>query len=156
MVVSPPMRKLIIFLTVFISLTALGQTSAADAAKEEAAIRSVLTAQMEAWNRGDLEGYMKIGYWNSPELAFIGGSSESRGYEGALERYRKSYKSAGKEMGQLDFPEMRVTVLGPDAAFATGKFHLKMSDGKEPSGRYTVILKKFPEGWRIIHDHSCN
>ena len=74
------MRKLIIFLTVFISLTALGQTSATDAAKEEAAIRSVLTAQMEAWNRGDLEGYMKIGYWNSPELAFIGGSSESRGY----------------------------------------------------------------------------
>jgi beta-aspartyl-peptidase (threonine type) len=58
-------------------------------------------------------------------------------------------------MGYLDFPGMRVVMLGPDAALATGKFHLKMKSGKEPSGRFTVILKKFPEGWRIIHDHSC-
>jgi beta-aspartyl-peptidase (threonine type) len=150
------MRKLMIALCLLVPFAAFAQQTPADSAKEEAAVRAVLNAQMEAWNKGDLEGYMKIGYWNSPELAFIGGSSEARGYDGALERYRKAYKSAGKEMGQLDFPEMRVTVLSPDAAFATGKFHLKMSDGKEPSGRYTVILRKFPEGWRIIHDHSCN
>jgi beta-aspartyl-peptidase (threonine type) len=59
-------------------------------------------------------------------------------------------------MGQLDFPEMRVIVLGPDSAYVTGKFHLKMSNGKEPSGRFTVIFRKFPEGWRIVHDHSCS
>jgi uncharacterized protein (TIGR02246 family) len=150
------MRKLLIALCLLTSSLTFAQQAPTDLAKEEAAIRAVLTDQMDAWNKGDLEGYMKIGYWNSPELAFIGGSTEARGYDAALERYRKSYKSAGKEMGHLDFPEMRVTVLGPDAAFATGKFHLKMADGKEPSGRYTVILRKFPEGWRIIHDHSCN
>jgi beta-aspartyl-peptidase (threonine type) len=150
------MRTLIVALCLLAPFVLLAQQAPTDAAKEEAAIRAVLNAQMEAWNKGDLEGYMKLGYWNSPELAFIGGSTEARGYEGALERYRKSYKGPGKEMGRLDFPEMRVTLLGPDAAFATGKFHLKMSDGREPSGRYTVILRKLPEGWRIIHDHSCN
>ncbi|HNG96278.1 MAG TPA: DUF4440 domain-containing protein, partial [Acidobacteriota bacterium] len=30
-------------------------------------VRAVLDAQVAAWNRGDLEGFMK-GYWRSPEL----------------------------------------------------------------------------------------
>lgn len=123
--------------------------------EEETAIRAVLNTQVEAWNKGDLEGYMK-GYWNSPDLIFIAGANENRGYEAALERYKKSYQSAGHEMGQLDFQELRVNVLSPDAAYATGKFHLKMSNGKEPTGRFTIILRKFPEGWRIVHDHSCS
>ena len=153
----PAMRNLAFALLFCLSTTAFAQQApAADTAGDEAAVRAVLNAQMEAWNRGDLECYMAIGYWKSPELAFIGGSSEVRGYDAALERYRKAYKGSGKEMGKLDFPEMRVVILGPEAAMATGRFHLKMSDGREPSGRYTVILRKFPEGWRIIHDHSCN
>ena len=155
----PAMRKLILALVFCAASIAVAQQEPASqpgTANEEAAVKAVLNAQMEAWNRGDLETYMAVGYWNSPELTFIGGATEIRGYQGALERYRKAYKSPGKEMGQLDFPEMRVVMLGPDAALATGKFHLKMKDGREPSGRYTVILKKFPEGWRIIHDHSCS
>jgi ketosteroid isomerase-like protein len=30
-----------------------------------------------------------------------------------------------------------------------------MPDGKQPRGVFTLIFRKFPEGWRIIHDHSC-
>lgn len=159
----PAMRKLILALILGFNLIAVAQQNiekvppgaAASQSQDEAAVRAVLNAQMEAWNRGDLETYMAVGYWKSPELTFIGGANEIRGYDGALERYRKAYQAPGKEMGHLDFPEMRVVMLGPDAALATGKFHLKMKDGREPSGRFTVILKKFPEGWRIIHDHSC-
>ncbi len=146
------MRKLLLAALVLSSLFSFAQ---AQPASDEAAVRAVLDMQMAAWNRGDLEAYMS-GYWNSPDLVFIGGASETRGWQPTLERYRKAYMSAGREMGQLDFPEMRVIMLGPDAAYATGKFHLKMSDGKEPSGRFTVVLRKFPEGWRIVHDHSCN
>lgn len=132
------------------TLSAQAPTSSTD----EAAVRAVLVDQMKAWNKGDLDGYM-AGYWNSPELTFIGGARETKGWQPTLERYRKGYKSAGREMGQLDFPEMRITMLGPESAMATGRFHLKMSDGKEPSGRFTVIFKKFADGWKIIHDHSC-
>jgi uncharacterized protein (TIGR02246 family) len=156
----PAMQKIALALfLVFVSTVAIAQQNAAESqnseAQEVAAIRAVLDAQVQAWNRGDLEGYMAAGYWKSPELTFIGGATEIRGYDAALERYRKAYQAPGKEMGQLDFPEMRVVMLGPEAALATGKFHLKMKDGREPSGRFTVILRKFPEGWRIIHDHSC-
>ncbi|HEU5400171.1 MAG TPA: AtzH-like domain-containing protein [Terriglobales bacterium] len=153
------MRKLALALILAFNLIALAQQNAAETsapdAQEIAAVKTVLTTQVEAWNRGDLEGYMAAGYWKSPELTFIGGATEIRGYDAALERYRKAYQAPGKEMGHLDFPEMRVVMLGSDAALATGRFHLKMKDGREPSGRFTVILRKFPEGWRIIHDHSC-
>ena len=150
----PPMRTIVLITFLFAAVAGFSQQTPSRS-EDEAAIREVLNAQVGAWNKGDLEGYMK-GYWNSPDLIFIAGASENRGYEAALERYKKSYQSAGREMGQLDFQELRIKVLSPDAAYATGKFHLKMSNGKEPTGRFTIILRKFPEGWRIIHDHSCS
>lgn len=147
------MRRFL-WITFFLAaVTALAQTPAAPSG-DEAAIRAVLNAQVAAWNQGDLNEYMK-GYWNSPELIFIGGARENRGYQAALERYKKSYQGTGREMGRLDFSELRITLLSPDSAYATGKFHLKMSNGKEPTGRFTLIWRKFPEGWRIVHDHSC-
>lgn len=154
MLPSLAMRNLVLAIIVlFASVPALPQQPAAP--DDVAAIRVVLNAQVAAWNKGDLEEYMK-GYWNSPDLIFIGGGTENRGYDAALARYKKSYQSAGREMGQLDFSELRITTLGPDSAYATGRFHLKMSNGKQPTGRFTLIWKKFPEGWRIIHDHSCS
>jgi beta-aspartyl-peptidase (threonine type) len=134
-----------------------GHGSGAHAAADDPipAIRGVLQAQTEAWNRGDLEGYMQ-GYWKSADLTFFGGGAVVRGFEATLERYRKRYQSEGRAMGRLDFPDQEVQLLGPDAALARGHYHLKMPDGSEPRGLYTVILRRFPEGWRIVHDHSSS
>ena len=114
---------------------------------------AVLAAQVEAWNRGDLEGYM-AGYWRSPDLVFFSNGQETRGWQATLDRYRARYQGAGKQMGKLDFPAMDVVTLGPDAALARGRWRLKMPDGKELTGMTTVVLRKRPEGWRIVHDHS--
>jgi len=115
--------------------------------------RAVLAAQVEAWNRGDLEGYM-AGYWKSPDLVFFSNGQETHGWQATLDRYRKRYQGAGKQMGKLDFPAMDVVTLGPEAALARGRWRLTMPDGKELTGMTTVILRKRPEGWRIVHDHS--
>ena len=117
------------------------------------AVRAVLASQVEAWNRGDLEGYM-AGYWKSPDLVFFSNGQETRGWQATLDRYRTRYQGAGKQMGMLDFPAMDVVMLGPDAALARGRWRLKMPDGKELTGMTTVVLRKRPEGWRIVHDHS--
>jgi ketosteroid isomerase-like protein len=58
-------------------------------------------------------------------------------------------------MGTLSFEELVIEPLGEKAAFARGQWKLTLPDGKVASGRFTVILKKLPEGWRIVHDHSC-
>jgi ketosteroid isomerase-like protein len=119
----------------------------------EEAIRGALDAQVAAWNRGDLKGYMQ-GYWHSQELTFFAGSKESAGWEAAYERYRAAYVGRDKGMGKLKFANIRVEVLSPEAAFVRGGWQLTMKDGIQRSGLFTVVLKKFSEGWRIIHDHS--
>jgi ketosteroid isomerase-like protein len=119
-----------------------------------AAIRKVLEDQQAAWNRHELDGFM-AGYWNSPDLTFFSGAHESKGWQAALDRYRNNYQGAGHEMGNLQFANLRIEVLGADSAFVRGEFHLTMSDGKTPHGLFTLVLRKFPEGWKIIHDHSA-
>lgn len=116
-------------------------------------VKAVLTAQVEAWNRGDLDGFM-AGYWNSPDLIFFSNGTSTRGWQATLDRYRTRYQAPGAQMGTLDFPELDIVTLGTDAAMARGRWRLKMSDGKESSGMTSVIFRKLPEGWRIVHDHS--
>lgn len=125
----------------------------AQTADQEAAIRKVIQSQVDAWNRHDLEGFMG-GYWNSPDLTFFSGAKETRGWQETLERYRRNYQAPGAEMGKLEFQDLQVEMLGPHAAFARGKFLLTMSNGKQPHGLFTIVFREFPEGWRIIHDHS--
>jgi beta-aspartyl-peptidase (threonine type) len=95
------------------------------------------------------------GYWNSRELTFFSGAHETKGWEAALDRYKKTYKSAGHEMGKLEFANLRIEMLGPEAAFVRGEFHLTMPNGKTPRGLFTLVFRKFPEGWKIVHDHSA-
>ena len=121
--------------------------------QQEAAIRAVLISQVEAWNRHDLEGFM-AGYWNSPELTFFSGATETAGWQATLERYRKKYQAAGAEMGKLEFSGLQVELLGPQGGFVRGRWQLTLSNGKQPHGLFTLVFRQFPEGWRIIHDHS--
>jgi ketosteroid isomerase-like protein len=119
----------------------------------DSAIKAIMLRQQEAWNRHDLEAFMS-GYWNSPELTFISNTNETSGWQPTLDRYRKSYQGEGHEMGKLEFSDLKIQPLGNDAAFVRGVWKLTMSDGKTPHGLFTLIFKKFPDGWKIIHDHT--
>jgi ketosteroid isomerase-like protein len=119
------------------------------------AIERVLRTQQQAWNRHDLDAFM-AGYWNSPQLTFFSGAKEADGWQAAIDRYRAAYASPGHEMGSLDFSGLRIEMLAPDAAFVRGTWLLTMSDGKTPHGLFTLIFRKFPEGWRIVHDHTSS
>lgn len=121
-------------------------------AKPAQEIRQVLASQVAAWNHRDLEGFMK-GYWRSPELTFYSGGTTVSGWEETLGRYRNRYQSAGKEMGKLEFTDLKIELLGPSAAFVRGQFHLKM-DSSESDGLFTLTFRKFADGWKIIHDHT--
>jgi len=125
----------------------------AGAPNAEAAVRAVLSRQVEAWNRGDLEGFM-AGYWNSPDLVFQSGATLTRGWQATLKRYQRRYQAEGKEMGRLRFEGLDVQPLSPDAAFVRGRWHLTMKDGSQPGGLFTLLLRRIGGDWKIVHDHT--
>jgi ketosteroid isomerase-like protein len=129
-------------------------TQAAENSADKAAIELVLRTQVAAWNRHDLDAFM-AGYWNSPELTFFSGGKESRGWQAAMDRYKAKYASPGHEMGELEFSDLRIEMLAADAAFVRGAFHLTMPDGTTPHGLFTLVFRRLPEGWKIVHDHSA-
>ena len=116
-----------------------------------AQIRSVLSAQQEAWNRGDIDRFMN-GYARSASTVFVSEDTIRRGWETVRERYRKKYSERAK-MGTLAFSDLDITLLSPDAAVVLGRWSLKRAND-QPHGRFTLIFKRLPEGWRIVHDHT--
>jgi beta-aspartyl-peptidase (threonine type) len=123
-----------------------------DADTAQKAIRKVLDDQDAAWNKGDLEGFM-AGYRKSDELTFFSGKDVVKGWNATLERYKKRYKSEGKEMGKLTFSELKIDVLGPESAAVRGRF--KVVTSKETmQGLFTLLFRKTADGWKIVHDHT--
>ena len=116
-----------------------------------AEIQSVLTTQQDAWNRGDIDAFMN-GYARSASTVFVSEDEVGRGWETVRDRYRVKYSDRAK-MGTLSFSEIEVTMLSSDAAVVLGRWKLKRAKD-EPHGRFTLIFKRLPEGWRIVHDHT--
>jgi ketosteroid isomerase-like protein len=131
-----------------------GQAGAQDEpGPDSKSIEHVLRKQQDAWNRHDLEGFM-AGYWNSSALTFFSGAKERDGWQATMDRYLATYASPGHQMGVLEFSGLRIEVLGQQVAFVRGAWKLTMSDGKTPHGLFTLVFRKFPEGWKIVHDHT--
>jgi uncharacterized protein (TIGR02246 family) len=116
-----------------------------------AEIQSVLNAQQDAWNRGDIDAFMN-GYAQSASTVFVSEDEVRRGWETVRDRYRIRYSDRAK-MGTLSFSDIEITMLSPDAAVVLGLWRLKRAND-EPHGRFTLIFKRLPEGWRIVHDHT--
>jgi beta-aspartyl-peptidase (threonine type) len=125
--------------------------SSPPSSKDEAEIRAVLSAQVAAWNRGDIDGFMS-GYARSSATEFIAGDKLTHGWQTVRDRYRKKYDSRDK-MGTLTFSELKITRLSGESALVIGRWRLVRQQDK-PQGRFTLLLRRTPEGWRIVHDHT--
>lgn len=138
-----------------LSLISLGITCAAVpwgvAAEPEGAIRAVFEAQAAAWNRGEIDDFM-AGYARSPETTFVSGDEVTRGWQTVRDRYAKKYDSREK-IGTLTFFGLTITPLCNDAALVLGSWSLQRRDDR-PHGKFTLLFRKLPEGWRIVMDHT--
>jgi ketosteroid isomerase-like protein len=114
-------------------------------------IRAVMSAQVAAWNRGDIDGFMD-GYARSSETEFVSGDKITRGWRTVRDNYRKKYDSREK-MGTLKFSEIKITPLSSDAAIVLGRWQLARKKDK-PHGTFTLLFRHTRAGWRIVHDHT--
>jgi len=119
--------------------------------KEQSAIRKVMDDQIVAWNKGDIDGFMQ-GYWKSENLIFVSGDNVRRGWQTVTDNYKKSYNTREK-MGILSFNDLEITILSKDSATVLGRWKVETKP-ENAQGRFTLIFRKFKEGWRIIHDHT--
>lgn len=118
---------------------------------DEKEILGILDRQTQAWNRGDLESFMK-GYWENDSLMYIGKAGVTYGYTSTLNSYRKNYGDTAR-MGKLSFQILHLKKLSPDYYFVVGKWSLKRSAG-DVGGHYTLVFRKQNGKWEIIADHS--
>ncbi len=124
-------------------------------ADDQQKIAALLQMQVDCWNRGDIDGFMET-YWNSADLTFCSSGKITRGWQATKDRYRANYQTREK-MGQLDFSDLEITLLADDAAMVVGSWRLIFAaDTNQPpvSGKYTLVLKRIGNQWKIIHDHT--
>jgi ketosteroid isomerase-like protein len=117
----------------------------------EASIRQIMADQAAAWNKGNIDEFMK-GYWNDDSLVFVNQSGLNYGYAKTLEGYKKRYDSPDK-MGQLFFTLLSIKKLSPDYCFVLGKWLLKRKAG-DVGGIYSLLFRKIDGHWQIVVDHT--
>jgi uncharacterized protein (TIGR02246 family) len=136
-----------------------GSPHAMAASDEAAAIRQAMATQQAAWNRGDVDAFMRT-YKDAPDTTFVG-SSVRKGYATILESYRRHYANRA-QMGRLTYSDLDVRLLpGTDGevryAVVTGRFHLDRSEHGEVAqddGIYSLLWEKTADGWKIVLDHT--
>jgi ketosteroid isomerase-like protein len=119
---------------------------------DDEAIRQVLHAQQDAWNRGDLDAFM-AGYAHAPDLVFTSGGNIHRGWQDTYDKYRAKYGSDRTGMGQLEFDVLGVQALGADGAIVLGRWRLTGTPNAG-GGVFSLGFSRTGEGWRIVHDHT--
>jgi uncharacterized protein (TIGR02246 family) len=142
-------------LLAFALLLAASQVVLAADTAATAAARNVIAAQREAWNRGDIDGFMQ-GYAHSDTIRFAGGDRFNYGWQATLDNYRKGYPDAAA-MGKLDFDLVEVRELSPDVVYVFGKWRLSRANeaaDKAPHGLFTLIVERADGVWSVTRDHT--
>lgn len=143
-----------IILTIFL-ITACNTSKVIDQypsqIEAEAGIKAVMKMQEKAWSEGDIDQFME-GYWNSPDLTFIGSRGLTQGWQTTLYNYKKGYPSTNV-MGTLQFDILRMMPLSSDKYQVIGKYTL-IREADTPTGYFSLIWQYIDGKWVIISDHT--
>jgi uncharacterized protein (TIGR02246 family) len=124
--------------------------AAIDAQAEKQAIRDLIGRMEAAWNRGDFRGYME-GFAN-PDVVFVSRGQFQKDWQGTLDHYVRDYGSSEATRGKLHFFDIRIEMLGPDAAQLISRYQLDRP--QEPQdGINTRLMRKRDGKWVIALNH---
>ena len=151
-VLLKPRHIAVVALTAGLALLLGGQSSANSTRSHDEAIIEVIQTQADAWNRGDLEGFM-AGYLEGPDLVFTSGGNVRRGWQITYDKYKESYGTSPETMGKLRFSDLEVHPLGEDSAWVLGRWHLVGSEASA-GGVFTLVFQRIDGQWLGVHDHT--
>src|SRR6185369_10080305 len=124
--------------------------AAVDAEAEKQAILAVISRMEVAWNRGDFRGYME-GFAN-PDVIFVSRGQFQKDWQGTLDHYILDYGTSEETRGKLHFFDIKIEILGPDAAQLISRYQLDRP--KQPQdGINTRLMRKRAGKWVIALNH---
>ena len=138
------------FIMTFAALLLVPGVGAASPASDRAAILSTVAKMEAAWNRSDFRGYM-AGFKN-PDVVFVSGGKFQQVWQGTLDHYIRDYGGSEERRGGLHFYNMKVDMLGPDAAMLIGQYRLERGK-RVTEGVNTRLFRKFQGKWLITMNH---
>lgn len=114
-------------------------------------IKNVLASQSEAWNKGDLDLFMRS-YWKSDSLLFVSKEGVTYGWKAMMDYYKVEYPGS-TGMGKLNFNLLEFKPLAKDLWLVIGKWQLDRTIGNL-TGHFTVLFRRIDGKWKIVMDHS--
>jgi len=139
------MKKILIVL--IIPLLSFGQNY-------QKKIKEVLYKQENAWNHGDLYGFM-LGYWNSDKLEFSSQDVKTYGWMNTFIKYQNNYPTK-EEMGQLKFEIIDIKLISDTTALVNGNWELIRNPSKYLGGGFILTFQKFNNDWLITKDFTTS
>lgn len=121
---------------------------------DDGKVQAMISDGVKAWNQGDLEGFLKT-YWKSDKTVFNTGGTLVQGYTNIQAQYKTWYPSPSG-MGTTEFTDIVLRDIAPTAKVAMGVWKVLLPSKIILKGRFTWIIGKKSEGWRITHDHTSS
>jgi uncharacterized protein (TIGR02246 family) len=122
---------------------------------DEAAMKKVLDDSAQAWNRGDIKGFVDIGYERSPGTVYLTAQGPVMGYDAIESLYTQRWAQRTGGPGTLSTENLRFKPLAPDYAIVYGDYHLVFDGAAKPaSGAFDLVFHKGEGRWKIVSDHT--
>jgi ketosteroid isomerase-like protein len=143
------MKWLLVFA---LGLPLLASHEASNEGSSKAAIQAMLNRQAEAWNRGDLSGF--VAHY-APLCTLVGSEITETTRSRVLAHYREKYPSRDR-MGKLAFSKITIHVLDAGIATVTAYWHLERSvqSGGPVGGVFSLVCQLSAGSWQIVLDHT--
>jgi hypothetical protein len=118
----------------------------------ENAARSGLAAQIEAWNRGDLETALSA-YWDSPRMTWVSRAGVERGYADFARGMRADFADPAA-MGTYSAEILDARSLGREAAVIVFRWQIARDGRRLMGGTSTQIWREIDGSWRAVLEHA--
>ncbi len=123
------------------------------ATRQQLDVVKIILAQQNAWNKGDLDGYLSH-YRDAPDTQAVL-ANLVRGVDNIRAAYKQNFPNKDS-MGSIEDTDIEVKALGDTYALATGKYHLNRpkKSGGAVEGTFMELFEKTQTGWQIIFSQS--
>lgn len=118
----------------------------------DVAIESMLARSVEAWNAGDLDGFM-ASFAEGASTSFMTPDGPVYGRTAIRDGYESAF-GPGARRDSLRLEDIEVRLLPPLVGVVTLRYALERDGATTATGWSTVVVRRVGEGWRIIHDHT--